>query len=314
VVSSLIVLLALLVSEPPGIFQATGVYASHVTGENTVADQDTAVVKRREWYLVSESWCSHCPAAKKRFLGLGWPQTNILTLDECQRRFGFKPASIPFEFGEPESAVEKTPKPATIVQKPVIVQPSSVMYQGRAYSGRVCNSPGCRMCATIQQGLQRQTIQYQPMSMQIKTPPVTDYSQEPSSMDIVSQAVSMMELKPSDVFCDLGCGDGRAMIAAVKSSGCTAVGIEIDPDKAKEAWANITKEGLESKCSIIIGDARNFDQQRWGVTAMYCYLYPELLAELRGKFDGVRVGVTPYHAVDGLQMLPVGDLWVYDKE
>jgi len=149
VVSSLMVLLALLVSEPPGIFQATGVYASHLTGENTVAVQDataasspswetsrpqdrgidpdgrkwfrlggefgtakyyddagleklrSTVVKRREWYLVSASWCSLCPAAKKKFLAKGWPEANVLTLDECQQRFGFKPTGVPYEFPEP---------------------------------------------------------------------------------------------------------------------------------------------------------------------------------------------------------------------
>ena len=130
-------------------------------------------------------------------------------------------------------------------------------------------------------------------------------------MDVVNRSIKVMNLTPSDVFADLGCGDGRAMIAAVQASGCEAVGVEIDPEKAKEAWENIKKAGLESKCKIIIGDARNFDQSRWGVTALYCYLYPELLAELRDKFQGVRIGVTPYHSVDGLTMKSVGDLWVY---
>lgn len=42
----------------------------------------------RQWYLVSESWCQNCPAAKKTFLSKGWPEANILTLAECERRFG----------------------------------------------------------------------------------------------------------------------------------------------------------------------------------------------------------------------------------
>ena len=55
----------------------------------------------RQWYLVSEPWCAACPAEKKKFLALGWPSSNVITIDECQRRFGFRPLRIPFAFGEP---------------------------------------------------------------------------------------------------------------------------------------------------------------------------------------------------------------------
>lgn len=58
---------------------------------------------QRQWYLVSESWCQHCPAARSAFIAKGWPESNILTLDECESRFGFRPDHIPFEFGEPEA-------------------------------------------------------------------------------------------------------------------------------------------------------------------------------------------------------------------
>ena len=61
---------------------------------------------RREWYLVSEPWCVYCPAAKKRFLSLGWPESNILTLDQCEKKFGFRPSKVPFEFGDPNWKAE----------------------------------------------------------------------------------------------------------------------------------------------------------------------------------------------------------------
>lgn len=63
---------------------------------------------RREWYLVSEPWCVYCPAAKKRFLSLGWPEANVLTLDECEKKFGFRPSKVPFEFGDPNWKTEST--------------------------------------------------------------------------------------------------------------------------------------------------------------------------------------------------------------
>ena len=61
------------------------------------------IAATRQWYLVSESWCAACPAEKKKFLALGWPAANVLTIDECQRRFGFRPLRIPFAFGDPST-------------------------------------------------------------------------------------------------------------------------------------------------------------------------------------------------------------------
>lgn len=55
----------------------------------------------RQWYLVSESWCQACPVAKRRFLKLGWPEANILTIEQCRVRFGFRVPYVPYEFGEP---------------------------------------------------------------------------------------------------------------------------------------------------------------------------------------------------------------------
>jgi len=81
-------------AHPEDVFVPTGRYAQKQT--------------QRQWYLVSEPWCSACPAAKARFLKLGWPKENILTIAQCEARFGFRPDHVPFEFGEPEA----TCKPA----------------------------------------------------------------------------------------------------------------------------------------------------------------------------------------------------------
>ncbi len=80
---------------------------------------------QRQWYLVSEpSWCRHCPAAHDLFISKGWPESNVLTLDECEARFGFRPDHVPFEFGEPE----KRPK-GTLTRR-VQVQPQRVRWFG----------------------------------------------------------------------------------------------------------------------------------------------------------------------------------------
>ena len=65
------------------------------------ASEKPKASKRREWYLISEPWCQHCPAAKRVFLAKGWPKENILTNAECKRRFGFVVPFVPYEFGAP---------------------------------------------------------------------------------------------------------------------------------------------------------------------------------------------------------------------
>lgn len=56
----------------------------------------------RQWYLVSESWCVNCPAAKTRFLAKGWSPANVITIAECKARFGFTVPHVPYEFAEPK--------------------------------------------------------------------------------------------------------------------------------------------------------------------------------------------------------------------
>lgn len=83
------------------MFQSADLFPVTAEEEKPAAKQT-----RREWYLVSESWCAACPAAKKRFLSLGWPKQNILTIDECEQKFGFRPPHVPFEFGDPNWKAE----------------------------------------------------------------------------------------------------------------------------------------------------------------------------------------------------------------
>ena len=43
---------------------------------------------------------------------------------------------------------------------------------------------------------------------------------------------------PDDVVYDLGCGDGRIVIAAVQQYGARGVGVDIDPARIAEAEEN----------------------------------------------------------------------------
>lgn len=101
---------ALLVAIKESIEAAAKINSQTVKGQEVIestktgvvdSDSATPVSKRREWYLVSETWCRFCPDAKKAFLDKGWPEENILTNDQCFDKFGFRVPHVPYEFGEP---------------------------------------------------------------------------------------------------------------------------------------------------------------------------------------------------------------------
>src|SRR5229473_2608779 len=65
-----------------------------------------------------------------------------------------------------------------------------------------------------------------------------------SPVRIVERMLELANLKPGETLYDLGCGDGRILIAAAEKYKAKAVGIEISPKLAAEASARIDREGL----------------------------------------------------------------------
>eukprot|EP00945_MAST-04E_sp_MAST-4E-sp1_P005116 g5116.t1 len=78
----------------------------------------------------------------------------------------------------------------------------------------------------------------------------------PTDKGAISQVVKLANFLDTDVLCDLGCGDGRVLINAVKKSPLQrAIGVEYDEVYYKRAKEAVAKEGLERQISIIFGDA-----------------------------------------------------------
>lgn len=85
--------------------------------------------KAVQWYLVSESWCQHCPAAKAKFIGKGWPAENVLTIAEARERFGVSVSSIPFEFPEPVKGPYKPTETGVVADRPQVRYIQQVQYR-----------------------------------------------------------------------------------------------------------------------------------------------------------------------------------------
>jgi len=113
-----------------------------------------------------------------------------------------------------------------------------------------------------------------------------------TSAEIVDRMVDIGRVHPGDVVYDLGCGDGRLVIAAAKKFGTRGVGVDIDPDLIRVARANAKAEGVADLVTFRVQDLFETDLREATVVLMYLLpevnrrLKPKLFAELR---PGARV-------------------------
>jgi predicted RNA methylase len=85
----------------------------------------------------------------------------------------------------------------------------------------------------------------------------------------VEKMLEMANLKPGETLYDLGCGDGRILIAAAKRYHVKAVGIEISDRLARTAEDNVKSDGLEDQVKIIHGDFMQADLSGADVVTLY---------------------------------------------
>lgn len=110
----------------------------------------------------------------------------------------------------------------------------------------------------------------------------------------------LAELKPREVFYDLGAGDGRAVIMAAKDFGARAVGIELREDLVKKALGSVYEQGLQDRVTIVNGDMFKVDLTSADVVFLYLTtsanekIKPKLEVELK---SGVRVVSHDYEIV-----------------
>ena len=108
-----------------------------------------------------------------------------------------------------------------------------------------------------------------------------DVPYEPSTPGIVSAMLKLADVKKGDVVYDLGCGDGRIVIAAARDFGATAVGVDIDPVRTAEARKNARKARVTKRVTFRTEDL--FEADIKDATVMMLYLWPEVNLRLRPK-------------------------------
>ncbi len=93
--------------------------------------------------------------------------------------------------------------------------------------------------------------------------------------------LDLAKVGKDDVVYDLGCGDGRIVIAAAKKFGARGVGVDIDPQRIKESKENALKAGVADRVKFIQKDLFEMDLSEATVIALY--LLPSLNLRLRPK-------------------------------
>ncbi len=98
---------------------------------------------------------------------------------------------------------------------------------------------------------------------------------------VVDAMLRLAAVRPGDVVYDLGCGDGRIVIAAAVDFGARGVGIDLDPRRIEEARAAARRAGVSDRVRFAVQDLFKTDFSEASVLALY--LFPELNAKLLPK-------------------------------
>jgi len=122
-------------------------------------------------------------------------------------------------------------------------------------------------------------------------PPDAVYIPTPS--EVVTEMLRMANVGTGDIVFDLGSGDGRIVIAAVKDFGAArGVGIELDPIRILEANALARNAGVQDRVEFRQQNFFDTDLREASVVTIYLgnavnlTLRPKLFAELK---PGARV-------------------------
>lgn len=123
-----------------------------------------------------------------------------------------------------------------------------------------------------------------PLLAQAQKQPATQYPDVifvPTPQEVVEDMLRLANVQKGDVLYDLGSGDGRIAITAARKYGIKATGIDIDPERIREANENAKKAGVTNL--VQFRQENLFTADFRDATVITLYLLPDLNVKLRPK-------------------------------
>ena len=108
-----------------------------------------------------------------------------------------------------------------------------------------------------------------------------DIHYEPTPNNVVAEILDLAKIGAQDVVYDLGCGDGRIVIAAVKQRGARGVCVDIDPQRIRESKKNAARAGVIERIVFLNQDL--FETNLTGATVVTLFLSPSINLKLRPR-------------------------------
>lgn len=149
------------------------------------------------------------------------------------------------------------------------------------------------LAAIVIGGAQAQSTAHAPLR-------APDIHYEPTPNNVVAEILDQAKIGAQDVVYDLGCGDGRIVIAAVKQRGARGVCVDIDPQRIRESEANARRVGVADRIIFLNQDL--FETNLTGATVVTLFLSSSINLKLRPKLmrelrPGTRV-ISYVHGMD----------------
>ena len=107
----------------------------------------------------------------------------------------------------------------------------------------------------------------------------------PTEDRVVTAMLRLANVTKNDVVYDLGCGDGRIVIAAARQFGARGVGVDIDPQRIDEANAAAKKAGVADKVRFFVGDIFDPNLEIKDATVVALFLLQSMNERLRPRLQ-----------------------------
>lgn len=112
--------------------------------------------------------------------------------------------------------------------------------------------------------------------------PRADVPYVPTATEVVEKMLKMAKVSDNDIVYDLGSGDGRIPITAVKKYNAKkATGVEINPELVQKSQENAKEAGVSDKVNFLQQDLFKTDLS--DATVVTLYLLPAINLKLRPK-------------------------------